>query len=66
MSIPSTTSASSTVPTQIWEALNSDLQERVIRLLIQLTVDLLVAQTDSSAKKEDCHAQSSKPSENPD
>lgn len=65
MSIPSLTSAPYDAPAQIWEALNSELQQRVIRLLIQLTVDLLLAQTESSAKKEDSHAQSSEPSENP-
>ena len=66
MSITSATSASSDMHAQIWEALNSELRQRVIRLLIQLTVDLLIAQNQSSAIEEDCHSQSTEPSENPD
>ena len=66
MSIPSATSASSEMHAQIWEALNSELRQRVIRLLIQLTLDLLIAQNQSPAKEEDCHARSTEPSENPD
>lgn len=66
MSIPSATSASSDMHAQVWEALNSELRQRVIRLLIQLTVDLLIAQNQTPPNEEDRYAQSTKPSENPD
>jgi hypothetical protein len=66
MSTPSMTSTSSDVPAQVWETLNSELQGCVIRLLIQLTVALLIAQTDPSAKKEDCNAHPPESSKNPD
>jgi hypothetical protein len=48
MSIPNTSSDNSVTLTQIWAALNSDLQGSVIRLLAQLAFNLLTAQTESS------------------
>jgi hypothetical protein len=65
MSVPTVPSHDSVTLTQIWAALNADLQGSVIRLLAQLAFNLLTAQTDSSIKKETPYAISSDQPQNP-
>jgi hypothetical protein len=65
MSVPTNPSPDSVVLTQIWAALNADLQGAVIRLLAQLAFNLLTAQTASSINKEAPYAISSDQSQNP-
>ena len=65
MSVPTAPSDDSVSLTQIWGALNTDLQARVIQLLAHLAFNLLTAQTTSSINKEAFDAITSDQSQNP-
>jgi hypothetical protein len=65
MSIPNTSSDNPVTLTQIWAALNAELQGSVIRLLAQLAFNLLTAQTEPSINKETVYAASSDQPQNP-
>jgi hypothetical protein len=65
MSVPTAPSDDPVSLTQIWAALNTDLQARVIQLLGQLAFNLLTTQTASSINKEAFDAITSDQSQNP-
>jgi hypothetical protein len=65
MSVPTAPYDDSVSLTQIWGALNTDLQARVIQLLAHLAFNLLTAQTASPINKEAFDAITSDQSQNP-
>jgi len=65
MSVPTAPNDDSVSLTQIWGALNTDLQARVIQLLAHLAFNLLTAQTASPINKEAFDAITSDQSQNP-
>ncbi len=65
MSLPTAPSDDSVSLTQIWAALNTDLQACVIQLLARLAFNLLTAQSESSINKEAFNVTSSDQSQNP-